>query len=106
MKDEIVALRQYYQNNAIKYQANPEKIFVPYRYIVPLNVSYNWSLQNLSSYYTDIGFVRLFLFAITMLAVIYAAIKKDEKMLVISITGLFGWLIWWIIGGAIVWYGI
>ena len=104
MQDEITTLRLYYQTNAIAYQN--DTIYVPYKYIVPLNVSYNWSLQNLSSYYTDIGFVRLFLFAINILAVVYSAIKKDQKLLVISTTSLFGRVIWWIIGGGIVWYGI
>lgn len=51
-KDQIVALRQYYQNNAIRTEAG--KIYVPYRFLVPFNVVFNRSLQNLSSYYTDI----------------------------------------------------
>ena len=59
-RDQILALRQYYQNHAIKTEAG--KINIPYRYLVPFNVTFNRSLQNLSSYYTDIGFVRLFIF--------------------------------------------
>lgn len=110
MRDEVVALRQFYQTNSIKYIAwtatSPEKIMVPYKYIVPLNVVYNWSLQNLSSYYTDIGFVWLFLFMITILTLIYAVIKKDNKITMLAATALFGWTIRWIIGWAIVRYGI
>jgi|GEM_PF-3588134 len=106
MKDKIVALRQFYQNNTIKYQDSPEKIFVPYRYLIPLNVSYNWSLQNLSSYYTDIGFVWLFAFMMLICGIKYAIARRHQELLVIGLTGLVGRLIWWIIGGAILWYGI
>lgn len=59
-RDQILALRQYYQNHAIKTEAGT--INIPYRYLVPFNVTFNRSLQNLSSYYTDIGFVWLLIF--------------------------------------------
>jgi hypothetical protein len=51
-RDYIVALRQYYQSHSIKSSEN--LLAIPYRYIIPLNIVFNWSLQNLSSYYTDI----------------------------------------------------
>jgi hypothetical protein len=64
-RDQIVALRQYYQNHAIQTEAG--KINIPYRYLVPFNVTFNRSLQNLSSYYTDIGFVWLLIFMLLVL---------------------------------------
>lgn len=110
MRDSIVALRQFYQTNSIVYvdatATTPEKIMVPYKYVVPLNVVYNRSLQNHSSYYTDIGFVWLIFFILNIVAVVYAAVLGDKKLLALSTTAIFGWAIWWIIGGGIVWYGI
>jgi hypothetical protein len=103
-RDNIVALRQYYQNHVIFTEKG--KIQIPYRYIIPLNVVFNWSLQNLSSYYTDIGFVWLFMFVFIIMALIYAVIKKEKNLTVLSATTTIGRTIWWIIGGGIVWYGI
>jgi hypothetical protein len=68
-RDQIVALRQYYQNHAIATTAG--KLFIPYRYLTPVNIIFNWSLQNLSSYYTDIGFVRAFMLIFVVFAFIY-----------------------------------
>jgi hypothetical protein len=102
-RDHIVALRQYYQSHSIKSSA--DSVAIPYRYLIPLNITFNRSLQNLSSYYTDIGFVRILFFIILIVALPYALIKKDKKLLVISITTLIGWGRRWIIGGAILWYG-
>ena len=80
MRDEIIELRQYYQSRAIK--SDPGKIYIPYKYIIPLNVSYNWSLQNLSSYYTDIGFIFFMLFLMLIVGAIYTAtyfrLKKSK----------------------------
>lgn len=45
----------YYQSNAIL--KSNGTIYIPYKYILPFNVTFNWSLQNLSSYYTDIGII-------------------------------------------------
>lgn len=100
-KDQIVAIRQYYQNHVIKTEAG--KINIPYRYLVPFNVVFNRSLQNLSSYYTDIGFVRLLLFMLLVLGFIYALFnakrfKQDTNLVVLSSVTIIGRAIWWIIG--------
>jgi hypothetical protein len=102
-RDQIVALRQYYQSHSIKSDAT--KIAIPYRYLIPLNITFNRSLQNLSSYYTDIGFSRILLFIVLIITLPYALIKRDPILTALSTTTLIGRGLRWIIGGAILWYG-
>ncbi|MEI6774619.1 MAG: hypothetical protein WCL18_07730 [bacterium] len=100
-RDQIVALRQYYQNHAIKTEAG--KINVPYRYLVPFNVVFNRSLQNLSSYYTDIGFIWLIIFMFLILGLVYAIcnakrFQQDTNLVVLSSVTIIGRALWRIIG--------
>ena len=85
-RDQIVALRQYYQSHSIK--SDEEKIAIPYRYLVPLNITFNRSLQNLSSYYTDIGFSRILLYVVLLISLPYALVKRDKKLITLSLTTL------------------
>lgn len=103
-RDQIVALRQYYQNHTIGTTAG--KLFVPYRYLTPVNIIFNWSLQNLSSYYTDIGFIWLFMLVFVVFAFVYALIKQDRHLTILSGVTVLGWTIRWVVGGGILWYGI
>lgn len=103
-RDQIVALRSYYQNHSIKTEYG--KISVPYRYIIPLNVVFNRSLQNLSSYYTDIWFIWLFAFLFLILAFIYALFHKHNELAMLAMTTMIWRGIRWVIGWGIVWYGI
>ena len=100
--DEIVNLRQYYQSHAIA--STEDSINIPYRYLVPLNISFNWSLQNLSSYYTDTGFFWGIIYIFLLIALPYAIIKKDKLLTSIVLTTFIGRWIWWIIWSAILWY--
>jgi hypothetical protein len=102
-RDEIVALRQYYQAHSINSDATG--LSLPYRYLIPLNIVFNWSLQNLSSYYTDIGFARVLLFIVLIIALPYALVKKEKNLIMLSLTALIGRGIWRIIGGGILRYG-
>lgn len=86
-RDQILALRQYYQDHSISTQAG--KIAIPYRYLTPFNIVFNWSLQNLSSYYTDIGFVWLMIMGLLVLGFVYALsspkrYRQDNNLLTIS----------------------
>ena len=101
--DEIVNLRQYYQSHSIS--STEESINIPYRYLVPLNISFNRSLQNLSSYYTDIGFFWIIVYVFLLIALPYAIIKKDKVLTSIALTTLIWWWIRWIIWSSILWYG-
>lgn len=100
--DEIVALRQYYQSHSIYSDAN--SVNIPYRYLVPLNISFNRSLQNLSSYYTDLWYMRVIIYLILIISLPYAIIKKNKLLTAVSLTTLIWWWIRWIIGSAILWY--
>ena len=80
-------------------------VSAPYRWIVPLNMTYNWSLQNLSSYYTDIGVIWLILLVILMTATIWLLINHPRRA-IIPLTAIIGRLIWWVSGSSILWYGI
>ncbi len=104
LRDGVVDLRQYYQNHSV--YTEKWKIQVPYRYIVPLNITFNRSLQNLSSYYTDIGFIWMFMFIFTIFALIYSIINKDKKLFALAMSSTIWRAIWRVIGGAILWYGI
>ncbi|HRU50281.1 MAG TPA: hypothetical protein P5155_02135 [Candidatus Absconditabacterales bacterium] len=104
LRTNIVNLKQYYENHSIYTQKG--KINVPYRYIIPGNITFNRSLQNLSSYYTDIGFIWMFIFIFTAFGLIYSIIRKNQKLFALSFATVVGWAIWRVIGGAILWYGI
>ena len=101
--DEIVNLRQYYQSHSIS--STEDSINIPYRYLVPLNISFNWSLQNLSSYYTDTGFFWIITYVLILVALLYSIIKKDKILASVALTTVIGWGIRWIIWSAILWYG-
>ena len=101
--NEIVNLRQYYQSHSILSTDNA--IYIPYRYLVPLNISFNRSLQNPSSYYTDIGFVWIIFYILILISLPYAIFKKNKILTSVSLVTIMWWLIWWIIWSAILWYG-
>lgn len=104
LMDLISDLKAYYQDHII-YTEN-WKMYIPYRYVVPLNIVFNWSLQNLSSYYTDIWFIWLFVFAFLILSFIYAIIRKDKKLFAVSMATVVWWAIWRVIWSAILWYWV
>ena len=81
-------------------------IGIPYKMLVPLNVTFNRSLQNLSSYYTDIGTIRLVLQFFLLCAVVYGIISRDTALTAVSGVALVGRAIWIVVGGGIVRYGI
>ncbi len=100
--EEVVNLRQYYQSHSIS--STEDSVNIPYRYLVPLNISFNWSLQNLSSYYTDIGYFWIIVYMFLVVALPYAIVRKDKIITSITLTTLIWWWIWWIIWSAILWY--
>jgi len=107
LRDYFTAIETYYQEHSIK--TTDEGVYIPYRYIVPLNVVFNRSLQNHSSYYTDIGLIWLCVFVIMLGWLVYAICTYDKKRKNLLIIG-FSTIIWWIIRRAIawwiVWYGL
>jgi hypothetical protein len=102
-KDLTRKLTLYRQDKALIKSAGV--VTVPYRWIVPLNMTYNRSLQNLSSYYTDIGVVWLVLLVILVTATIWLLVYSPRRA-IIPLTAIIGWMIWWVSGSSILWYGI
>ena len=108
-RDQIVALRGFYQDHAIQTQAG--KINIPYRYLTIFNVVFNRSLQNLSSYYTDVWFIWLLIFILLIFGFVYSLFnskhyKQNTSLITLSSVTIIGRAIWWIIGWGIIWYGI
>lgn len=95
MRDEIVQIRQWYQGRSIK--AKEDSLLMPYRYVVPRNAVFNRSLQNLSSYYTDIGFVRGIVILLQIVALIYGLVTWNHRLIVLGAVTFVGRSIWWLI---------
>lgn len=104
VQDEIKTLNEYYKDTVIEKTNNI--VYIPYRYIVPFNVVFNRSLQNLSSYYTDIGFIWLFMMLFVIVASIYSAHKKNTLLNTMSIATILWWTMRWLIAWGILRYGI
>jgi len=81
-------------------------IGIPYKYIVPLNITFNRSLQNLSSYYTDIGYIWLVILIVILVGLCIAFIKREKPLKALLFATLAGWIFWIVVGGGILWYGI
>lgn len=108
-RDWILAIKKYYQNHAIFAQEGV--VNIPYRYLIPFNITFNRSLQNLSSYYTDIGFVWLLVFGLLVIGLIYTLcnrkrFQQDTNIPLLIGVSLIGRAIRWIIGWGILWYGM
>ncbi|MFA7284323.1 MAG: hypothetical protein WC004_00675 [Candidatus Absconditabacterales bacterium] len=85
---------------------NGSTVEVPYKVVVPLNVTFNRSLQNLSSYYTDIGIMWLMMQFFLVVALIYGLWSRNRLLRTTNLVAVIGWLFWIVIGGGIIWYGI
>ena len=101
-------LEQYMQQNTMKIVDNSgvQEVYLPYRFLNIFNISFNWSLQNLSSYYTDIGIVWLMLFVFILVWLVYGIIARKRVLITLNLVTLFGWILWWFIGWGILWYAI
>lgn len=97
------------QGNTIKVVVNSngdKEVYLPYKFLNFFNITFNRSLQNLSSYYTDIGIIRLLLIISAVIGLIYGIIQRERMVIMIHVVTLFGRLLWLIIGGGILWYAI
>ena len=97
-----------------------ESVSIPYKYLVPFNVTFNWSLQNLTSYYTDIGIIWLLLFFVVIYAFVYglhliwkglvrknqADVEMWKHIFAFAFATLVGWTIWYFVASGIIWYNI
>jgi hypothetical protein len=103
-KTIIKAIATYIESNTIK--KTSDAIYVPYKLLVPFNVTFNWSLQNLSSYYTDIGFVWLLGLGLVLLWLLYWFLLNKKALIRISLITLWAWAARWVVGSAIIWYSL
>lgn len=116
-RQELLALEGIMQGESMKIvsktaqDANQQsftynEVYVPYKYLNFFNITFNWSLQNLSSYYTDIGIVRLLLIFLGVVWLAYGIAQRERFLITIHVVTLFGWILWLIAGWGILWYGI
>ncbi len=102
--DSQKILNDYRQDKVIHKEWS--KVSIPYKTLVPLNVTFNRSLQNLSSYYTDIGIIRLMLQFFIIVGFIYWLCSKNRLIWSVNLVAVIGWLLWIAIWWGIVRYGI
>ncbi len=100
----IKKITTYVESNAILKQDNIT--YIPYKLLVPFNVTFNWSLQNLSSYYTDVGIMWLIGLWLVILWLLYWILLRKKPLVIISVITLGAWATWWVIASAIIWYSL
>jgi hypothetical protein len=100
----VKEIATYMQTQTI--QKNASQVNIPYKLLQPFNVTFNWSLQNLSSYYTDIGIMWLLLLGCIVIGLIYGIISRRKKLAIISLITLGAWGVWWVVASGIVWYSL
>lgn len=81
-------------------------VFIPYKYLTIFNMTYNWSLQNQSSYYTDSWFMLLILIWIVIISLIYWIFIRQLFLISLSMVTIWWWIIWFFIWWWILWYWI
>lgn len=101
IRNQIV---QYIESNSLL--VTNQVVAIPYKFLIPFNVTVNWSLQNLSSYYTDIGIIWLLSLMLIVIWLIYAIVNRKKQLMQISVISIGAWAIWWVVGSAIVWYSL
>ena len=87
--------------NTVIYQRD---INIPYSLLVPFNITFNWSLQNESSYYTDIWYMWLILIFILIFSFFYGIFNFNKFLIWINWVSLLLWTIWFFIWWWILWY--
>ncbi len=105
---EIRNLRSIMESNSILIETidNDQYVYIPNKYLNFLNVTYNRSLQNYSSYYTDIGMVWLLLLIFNFVGFIYWIWTRERILVAATWTTLFSWVVWHLIAWWIVWYNL
>lgn len=106
--EQFTKVDNYMQENTIKVMSydGVHHVLVPYKYLNIFNITFNWSLQNLSSYYTDIGIMWLLLVVFIVIGLGYGICTRNYALTGISTVTIFGWLLWMFVGGGILWYAI
>ena len=103
-KSALLNVKSYFQDKSRKKEG--VKISIPYTMLVPFNITFNWSLQNLTSYYTDIGIIRIIALMLIVLGFVYSLVQWNKKLFAITLSTLGAWTLRRIAGGAILWYSL
>ncbi len=101
-------IQSYMQWNTVKVvnEAWNRTFYVPYRFLNPFNITFNWSLQNLSSYYTDIWPIWLILMIFNFVWLVYWILARNRVVTGLETVTIFGWILWFFIWWWILWYAI
>ena len=83
-------IEAYYQDKSW-HKSDDGTVSLPYTLLVPFNVTFNRSLQNLTSYYTDIGVIRLLCLFIVIIGFIYSLVEWNKKLFAVTLSTLCGW---------------
>lgn len=103
------ALKTYVEGNVVHVSRDKNEkllIAVPYAFLTPLNVIFNRSLQNLSSYYTDIGFVWILPLILLLAGIFYSIYNRKRELLILHLVTLAWWIMWWFLASGIIWYAV
>lgn len=105
---DLQSIRKIMEDNTVKVEKTWENtlVYVPYKFLNPWNITYNRSLQNESSYYTDIGVLRLLLMVFAIIWLIYGLVTRQRQVAAFCGVTVFGWILRWLIAWGIVWYAI
>lgn len=100
---------QYVEWNILKisYDSGGNKVVaIPYAFLTPINVVFNRSLQNRSSYYTDIGFVRIISYVLLFAGLIYSIAHRQKELIILHLATFAGRCIWRFLASGIIRYAI
>jgi len=106
LMQELEDLMQWNSARVVLDNTWNKEIYLPYKYLNFFNITFNRSLQNISSYYTDIGIIRLLLIIFSVVWLFYGIISKNKILTWLEIVTIFGWMLWFFIGWGILRYGI
>lgn len=95
-------IESIYTTYSIRVKNN--SIYLPYRYIGLWSTTFNWSVNNQATFYTEIWIIRYILWFINLFALLYGIYCKDKWLLSVSITGFIAFCIWYMIGSGIIRY--
>lgn len=113
---ELRDLRNYYEDRTVlvaeewintdEWVKYINALFVPYKFLNFLNMTYNRSLKNSASYYTDIGFHRLILLLVIVFAWVYAIAYRKKHLWVVALSAWVSWILWHLVAWWIIWYNL
>jgi len=105
---EIRILNEEMQANSVLIDTvnGEQRTYIPYKYLNFLNMTYNWSLQNKSSYYTDIWVVWLLLILVNCIALVYWLFARRKILVAVSLTSFSSWILWHLLWSWIVRYNL